>query len=130
VSTGEEWSVHSVDVRREFGPERGAAVDARAFAVGALPPSSDVAERVALLVSELAANAILHARSQFSVRMLVEPSRVRIEVTDQGPGVPVRRNYGKDAITGRGLTIVESMSDRWGSDQLEESTIVWCEVDL
>ena len=65
VSTGEEWSVHSVDVRREFGPERGAAADARAFAVGALPPSSDVAERVALLVSELAANA--HPACTFAV---------------------------------------------------------------
>ena len=119
-----------VDVMREFDPERGAAADARAFAVSALPSSSNIGARVALLVSELAANAILHARSQFSVRMLVDPSRVRVEVTDHGPGVPVRRDYEKDAITGRGLIIVDGMSDRWGSDQIDGTTIVWCEVDL
>ena len=62
--------------------------------------------------------------------MLVEPSLVRIEVTDHGQGVPVRRDYEPDAITGRRLAIVDGMSDRWGSEQLEGGTIVWCEVNL
>ena len=122
--------MHSADVTREFRPDRGAAADARAFAVSALPPSSELASRIALLVSELAANAILHARSPFSVRMRVQPTRVRLEVTDQGDGVPVRRHYGNDATTGRGLAIVEGMSDRWGVEQLEGAKTVWCEVDL
>ncbi len=122
--------MHPVDVTREFRPDRGAAAEARAFAVGALPPSSELAPRIALVVSELAANAILHARSSFSVRMLVGPARVRLEVTDHGDGVPVRRQYGTDATTGRGLAIVDSMSDRWGVEQLDDAKTVWCEVDL
>jgi anti-sigma regulatory factor (Ser/Thr protein kinase) len=122
--------VQSVDATREFRPDRGAAADARAFAVSALPPASELEPRIALLVSELAANAILHARSPFSVRRLVGPTQVRLEVTDQGDGVPARRHYGTDATTGRGLAIVDGMSDRWGVEQLDGTKTVWCEVDL
>jgi anti-sigma regulatory factor (Ser/Thr protein kinase) len=114
---------------RDFCPERGAAADARAFAVSALPESSDLTAQVAMLVSELAANAILHARTRFSVQVLVESTRVRVEVTDSGDGVPVRRAYGSDAVTGRGLAIVDGMSDRWGTEQRDGTKTVWCEVD-
>ncbi|WP_432492591.1 ATP-binding protein [Kineococcus gypseus] len=66
-------------------------------------------------VSELVTNAVLHARTAFSVAVRVgEDGRVRVEVSDSSP-VPVQvRRPGASATTGRGLQLVASVSTGWG----------------
>jgi anti-sigma regulatory factor (Ser/Thr protein kinase) len=116
--------------RRRFDPEASSAREARSFVADALPDLDGLDTRVALAVSEVASNAILHARTPFIVRVLVNPDRVRVEVTDQDPHMPVRQDYSADSVTGRGLAIVEELSDRWGADGHEGDKTVWFEIDL
>jgi two-component sensor histidine kinase len=75
-------------------------------------------ELVALMLSELATNAVQHARTEFVVDITLtrEASRyrVRVGVTDQSPDLPVLPEPATDAPHGRGLRIVESLADAWG----------------
>jgi anti-sigma regulatory factor (Ser/Thr protein kinase) len=89
----------------------------------------EVSVRLAALVSELATNAILHAETPFSVIVSRDSSWIRVSVRDGSPAVPVRKDYGPQHPTGRGLMIVESMADRWGVDTDADGKTVWVEID-
>ena len=72
---------------RTFGFSREAPAAARHFAVATLSAwgAGDLADDAALVVTELAANAIVHARSAFTVILSVRDDVLRISVRDAGP---------------------------------------------
>jgi anti-sigma regulatory factor (Ser/Thr protein kinase) len=75
---------------------------------------------VELLVSELVTNAVAASRSVtrgLPVRLwlLCDKVRMLIVVWDGCPQAPVRIDVSGDEEGGRGLLLVESISDRWGS---------------
>lgn len=74
----------------------------------------DTVDRVALMVSELATNSVVHARSEFWVRVETDAREVRVEVTDTGAGVATPRHPEPTDLHGRGLLIVDNFSDAWG----------------
>lgn len=82
----------------------------------------------ATLVSELATNAILHARTAFTVEVSVEGPAVRIGVADHSVAVARVRDYGPGATTGRGMRLVATMSSRWGVETVEGGKTVWFEL--
>ncbi|MBA4866892.1 ATP-binding protein [Streptomyces sp. PSKA54] len=101
------------------------------------PPSSAVSESTALVVGELAANAVAHGRVKgrgFRLTLTVEASgTLRIEVTDpRGDRRPlVRRTASPTDETGRGLLLVDALAARWGSAPWPPSgKVVWAEIDL
>jgi serine phosphatase RsbU (regulator of sigma subunit)/anti-sigma regulatory factor (Ser/Thr protein kinase) len=105
--------------RRRFPREPESAERARVFVAGCLEAAPrDVREVAKLLTSELASNAVLHARSAFDVVVSEARGTVRVAVIDAGPGEPVpeRTDDGRDG--GHGLWIVSRLSDRWGVDHL------------
>jgi anti-sigma regulatory factor (Ser/Thr protein kinase) len=72
-----------------------------------------------ILVSELATNAIRASRTATEVTpvrlwLLSDTIRVVILVWDASPESPVRMNSGDDAENGRGLLLVEAISEQWG----------------
>lgn len=71
-----------------------------------------------LLVSELVTNGVRASRAmgQAAVRVwLVSDLRqVVVFVWDASPLSPARADHGADAESGRGLLLVEALSDRWG----------------
>lgn len=75
----------------------------------------DLADDASLLVSEVVTNAVLHAGTEVVVSIRRHGSAVRIEVADGSPVVPTRRRYHDDAVTGRGLQILESAASAWGT---------------
>ena len=84
---------------------------------------------VAQLTSELATNAVVHAATPFVVKVAVGERTIRISVADRRPNVAAaRRNFGGDATTGRGLRMVDSLSEAWGTDIEGATKTVWCEV--
>jgi anti-sigma regulatory factor (Ser/Thr protein kinase) len=79
-----------------------------------------LAENAELLVSELMTNAIAASRSaggDFAIRLwlLSDAARVLIAVWDANPHPPVRADVDADAESGRGLLLVEMISEQWGS---------------
>jgi anti-sigma regulatory factor (Ser/Thr protein kinase) len=76
--------------------------------------ATEVIETCVLLVSELATNAVLHARTPFTVT--IESRRVlRVEVHDDDPRLPHARDYGPEASSGRGLHLVEALAQSSGT---------------
>lgn len=89
----------------------------------------DLADAAALVVSELATNAVLHARTPFTVRLLLDArGGVRLEVVDGSPRRPDRRTHSADAATGRGLAIVAELSEAWGVDVTDDGKTVWADL--
>lgn len=90
-----------------------------------------VRDALELCVSELAANCVLHAASDFTVTV-IRAGGVRIEVSDVGSGSIEPREVSEQGVHGRGLRIVEALSDAWGvkaTDQPPGKT-VWVQFDL
>ena len=87
-----------------------------------------VRERVTLLVSELATNAVKHARSSFSVSIEETTEDIRIEVRDTGAGRPVVGAPEPRDASGRGLFIVQAMSDDFGIEADRGEKRVWFTV--
>ena len=81
-----------------------------------------------LLVSELVTNAVLHARTEFSVEVLRDGDLVRVSVHDRSPVVPRPRSYGTDSTTGRGMRLVATLAVAWGVDRHDGGKAVWFEV--
>jgi hypothetical protein len=91
-----------------------------------------VVDDASLVVTELVANAVLHAGGpivlQLSWNLDEQPPSVRLEVSDGSPSPPVARAYGTGASTGRGLALVASVAARWGVDRIEAGKVVWAEL--
>jgi anti-sigma regulatory factor (Ser/Thr protein kinase) len=105
---------------------------ARRFALGALADSpASTLEAVELMVSELATNCIRHEHSSFDIAILRTASEIRIEVTDSGGGTPTMRSPGPHEPSGRGLQIVDMLSERWGVvPKTPSGKTVWFTVDV
>lgn len=85
---------------------------------------------VELLTSELVTNAVRHAHSTARVAVELVGPRVRVSVTDDGPGVPTTGHPSPDAESGRGLELVDSLAEQWGVTTLEVGKTVWFEADV
>ncbi|MEU9167234.1 ATP-binding protein [Streptomyces sp. NPDC048420] len=89
-------------------------------------------EDVALVVAELAANAVRHGRVRgrgFRVRLVLREDRVRVEVMDaRGERLPVPAHEPDEG--GRGLLLVDALSEEWGVEPRPDGVYktVWAEV--
>jgi hypothetical protein len=90
----------------------------------------ELVDRARLVVSELVTNAVVHARTPVEVRIVQLRPGWRIEVTDSSLD-PVRtRRPATQARSGRGLEIVERVSDAWGAEFDGAHKVVWAEIGL
>lgn len=87
-------------------------------------------DAAALLVSELVTNALLHARTDMVVGLNRINGRVVLEVTDGSSQAPTARRFSLHAGTGRGLHLIESMSQDWGVRTLPSGKTVWAELSV
>ena len=96
---------------------------------------SEVLDTASLLVSELVTNAVRHARSSVRVTLTVEGGRVRTGVWDHNLAplpTPIGAGVG-DSVEdlpegGRGLFLVQALSDNWGSETTADGKCVWFEL--
>ncbi|WP_175410809.1 ATP-binding protein [Streptomyces sp. TRM64462] len=88
-----------------------------------------LAEDAILLVSELVGNAVRHTGARvFGLRMHRRRGRIRIEVRDPSRGLPCLMPVHEMDISGRGLFLVDKLSDRWGVDLLPRGKNTWFEM--
>ena len=117
--------------RRALPSTPASAREARRFVDDALshPQVEPVAYAATMLVSELVANVVLHSGTPLEVVVTVDGARVRVEVHDGSPRMPVRKHYSSLSGTGRGLVLVDRMSSAWGTEATPAGKFVWFELD-
>jgi GAF domain-containing protein/anti-sigma regulatory factor (Ser/Thr protein kinase) len=117
-----------VDLQIDDRPD--AVGQARRVAAAAL--AGEPAERVSdlmLVVTELLTNAVLHGAAPISLRIDRVDGALRVEVKDAGRAVPVRAGRVADAMTGRGLALVSTLTTSWGTTPTADGgKIVWAEL--
>lgn len=118
---------------QRFGPVPGSVAEARAFVDRSLPDVAPGEREVAvLLTSELATNAVRHAKTDYEVTVLdaAGTHRVRVGVADAAAGTPEVRGARRVAPDGRGLQLVATLSDQWGVEWAADqwSKTIWFEV--
>ena len=91
----------------------------------------DSADTVALLSSEVATNAVLHAHGDnVRVRVIDLGMRLRVMVIDGSQELPIPRQAPAGAEGGRGLALVEALAAEWGVDVLPDGKRLWFEIGL
>jgi anti-sigma regulatory factor (Ser/Thr protein kinase) len=118
---------------RVFGPEHTSVPQARRFAGEVLRGyPTEFVETVQLMVSELATNSLVHGGTGFSLQIECGDHDVRVEVSDGGPGVPEIHSPAPSVPHGRGIQMVDILSDQWGilRAQGETGKTVWFSVAL
>jgi PAS domain S-box-containing protein len=93
--------------------------EARRYLLSLLPAESgEAGDSLALMLSELATNAVQHASTDFEVSVDIAPDgrHVRVAVSDTAESFPVPQDADAEASDGRGLHIVRALADAWGID--------------
>jgi anti-sigma regulatory factor (Ser/Thr protein kinase) len=110
---------------RTFRCRPGAVAEARSFVRDFLSGQPlDVTDAAELLTSELTANCVRHAGTDFELA-IESNGQIRIEVHDSGPGEPRLLSPPRTAATGRGLQIVDKLAEEWGITTQNEGKAVW-----
>ena len=118
----------AIEVKRLFYGDASSVGEARSFvrdALAATDAPAVVVDSAVLLISELATNVTLHARTDLQVSIRFEDDTLWGEVKDWNSRLPQPCTASEGATTGRGLTLVESLAHRWGIDQDDGGKTVW-----
>jgi anti-sigma regulatory factor (Ser/Thr protein kinase) len=123
-----------VRIDRSFAPDAASIRAARRFVLEAVGDAGqELRDAVSVMVSELAMNAVQYAHTAFDVRMELTDESLRVEVTDAGGGHPeIQPLPPASSPRGRGLFIVDQLSDEWGVlPALDGSeTSVWFRISM
>jgi anti-sigma regulatory factor (Ser/Thr protein kinase) len=88
-----------------------------------------VADEVELLLSELVSNVVEHVGAPMSVRLRRLDDTVRVEVDDPSEVAPVVRAPDVGDERGRGMRLIASFADRWGTElHSRDGKTVWFEL--
>lgn len=107
------------------------AAEARTFVRGLLDRWRMVSyeEAAVLLVSELVTNAVVHAYSAPDLTVRLRREVLWVGVADIGAGAPAQRPHQLDALSGRGLRLVDQIASSWGVQPRPVGKVVWFELD-
>lgn len=76
-------------------------------------PQGVLIDKVVLTASELVTNAVQAGASVVEVTVRVSPRRLDLVVTDDAAGWPTPTSAAMDDTAGRGLRIVDQLTDSW-----------------
>lgn len=121
-------------IARTFPPDVESITAARRFVLAAMGAvRRDQRDVVSVMVSELAMNAVEHARTSFEVTAEITGRTLWVEVTDSGGGTAeVQPLPPATSLHGRGLFIVDRLSDAWGvtPSPADPTKSVWFTIAL
>ena len=92
----------------------------------------DLGRAAGLCATELVTNVIVHTQCT-GCRLVVsyENEELRIEVHDDSPELPERRNGSAERDHGRGLQIVDAVASEWGiAEEPQPGKSVWVRLTV
>lgn len=98
--------------------------------LGADPVVEPVADNVALVVSELATNAVTAGATTVTVVLTIHRDHVRVAVSDDAAGLPVLQSPAPHQTGGRGLRIVSQLARQWGTARSADGKQVWAVLSI
>src|SRR3954447_549368 len=107
---------------------------ARAFArrSGCSAHAVEVLDDALLLISELVTNSVLHGGPPIVLAIECDGDGLQVRVRDGSPALPVPPAPRDDDESGRGLSLVELLTDTWGiepvTDEHGPGKQVWFEL--
>ncbi|MGZ6793327.1 MAG: ATP-binding protein [Mycobacteriales bacterium] len=113
-----------------LAPRPASAAEARELVTAACRDweLAPLVDDLALVVTELVANAVRHAGTDLTVRLFPVDGGVRLEVQD-GSTRPLRpRPAAPTDEGGRGLLLVDALSTRYGVEGEPDGKRVWVEL--
>ncbi|MEQ8144825.1 SpoIIE family protein phosphatase [Streptomyces sp. OP7] len=90
----------------------------------------DRADEIELVADEMITNVLMHTEGSAAVILSVldgTERRLRVEVEDSSSALPRRREAGESGVSGRGLLLVETLTDLWGVEARGGGKCVWSE---
>ncbi|GGP88892.1 ATP-binding protein [Streptomyces melanogenes] len=89
-------------------------------------------EAIKLVASELTTNAVVHAEGLITLGLYLGKDRLLLVVHDGSRALPTPPAScdPAESESGRGLLLVNTFADRWGSDPTPGGKKVWAEFDV
>lgn len=118
-------------LQEHFHPTLESVAAARHLVVRFLSDQSQaVRDSVEVAVSELATNAVRHARSEFDLEVCVADRNIRVQIADESHVEPEIIDVSSSGSHGRGLQIVRGLSDKFGIDwNPGDGKTIWFEIE-
>ncbi|MEV6805214.1 SpoIIE family protein phosphatase [Streptomyces sp. NPDC051132] len=89
----------------------------------------DTVDAALLAVSELVTNALVHTGGPVRLDLTLVSHRLRLAVADSSPRSPVKpAGIGWEATGGRGILLVEAVSEAWGTVPVSGGKQVWADL--
>lgn len=86
---------------------------------------------IVLVASELLTNAVRVSPRTTSLRVQAHRDHVLVEVRDDSTVPATPRKAGLNDTSGRGLSIVDALSERWGTTPIERAgKVVWSKMAI
>jgi anti-sigma regulatory factor (Ser/Thr protein kinase) len=104
--------------------------EARRFVRACLGGTSRGIEDILLVTSELASNAVRHARSAFAVQVSIMGDTLRVSVRDAASANPRLLPMTSTSESGRGIATIAALSDNWGIHTHDVGKTVWAELPI
>lgn len=121
-------ALHHDHEHLELRPHPAAPAAARRWSLDQVDVSSEAAQVLALLVSEMVTNAVIHARTAISVGVTALDGAVLVTVADRNLVEPEQQPYSSSRPSGRGIALIEAMAEEWGVVSDDFGKTVWCTV--
>jgi anti-sigma regulatory factor (Ser/Thr protein kinase) len=102
---------------------------------------ADVVDTAQLCLSELVNNVIMHAQASSELTLHLEGDELNVILRDRGGAQPFAAPRARPApvmdddedeliVSGRGLVLVDALTDRWGTERSAVGTTAWFSLDL
>jgi anti-sigma regulatory factor (Ser/Thr protein kinase) len=127
---GAECESRAAPAVRSFERSDRAPRDARHFVVDILQQWGEaaLAYDAAMVVTELATNAVMHARTGFTVTVSRAAEAIRVSVRDSRPAPGPDLAALLAPAAGHGLGLVAAVARQWAAEPLPDGKRVWADI--
>ena len=91
-------------------------------------PDAGWIDDVLIVISELVQNVSQHTHSDGELIITIQPGTVLVEVGDSSTIVPRTQRPNPLQAGGRGLRLVDAISQQWGVRTCPEGKVVWAQL--